>query len=133
MASFQSQPAGLYIHIPFCVKKCDYCDFYSITDLVKSSSFVASLEREMQLVVQTALTFDTLYIGGGTPSVLAAKAIEQIIVSAFKYFKIRSDAEVTIEVNPGTVTLDDLTKYLQGGVNRLNIGLQSFKNCREVL
>lgn len=118
---------GLYIHIPFCVKKCLYCDFYSITDLAQTSSFLAALEREMELAGQSRLAFDTLYIGGGTPSVLDGAAIEQIVATAFKHFSIRSDAEVTIEVNPGTVALEDLHGYRQSGINRLNIGIQSFR------
>jgi len=121
------QPGGLYIHIPFCKSKCLYCDFYSITDLTKTSPFLAALEREMELAGQCALVFDTLYIGGGTPSVLDNSAVEQIVATAFKHFNIRSDAEVTIEVNPGTVSLEDLRRYRQAGVNRLNIGIQSFK------
>ena len=119
-------PGGLYIHIPFCMKKCLYCDFYSITDLAQTSSFLAALEREIKLAGQSAFAFDTLYIGGGTPSVLDGKAIEKIVASAFKHFRIQSDAEVTIEVNPGTVVLEDLRRYRQSGINRLNIGIQSF-------
>jgi len=106
---------GLYIHIPFCKSKCLYCDFYSITDLAKTSPFLAALEREM------------LYIGGGTPSVLDDTAVEQIVATAFNHFNIRSDAEVTIEVNPGTVTLEDLRRYRQSGINRLNIGEENLK------
>jgi len=117
---------GLYIHIPFCKSKCLYCDFYSITDFSKAPAFLAALEREMELAGQSTLIFDTLYIGGGTPSVLAATAIEKIVAAAFKYFCIQSDAEVTIEVNPGTVALEDLRRYRQSGINRLNIGIQSF-------
>ena len=119
---------GLYIHIPFCVEKCLYCDFYSITDLAKTGSFLAALEREMELAGRTTLTFDTLYIGGGTPSVLDNTAIEQIVATAFKHFNIRSEAEVTIEVNPATVTLEDFRRYRRVGVNRLNIGIQSFND-----
>lgn len=126
MSKDDNIPGGLYIHIPFCVKKCLYCDFYSITDLAQTSSFLAALEREMELAGQSTLTFDTLYIGGGTPSVLDGKAIEKIVASAFKHFRIQSDAEVTIEVNPGTVVLEDLRRYRQSGINRLNIGIQSF-------
>jgi oxygen-independent coproporphyrinogen-3 oxidase len=121
------QPAGLYIHIPFCVKKCLYCDFYSITDLTQTSSFLAALKREMELAGHCTLSFDTLYIGGGTPSVLDDTAIEQIVATAFNHFNIRSDAEVTIEVNPGTVSLENLRRYRQSGINRLNIGIQSFQ------
>jgi oxygen-independent coproporphyrinogen-3 oxidase len=117
---------GIYIHIPFCLKKCLYCDFYSITDLAQASSFQAALEREMELAGQSTLTFDTLYIGGGTPSALDVTAIEKIVATAFKHFRIQSDAEITIEVNPGTVALEDLRRYRQSGINRLNIGIQSF-------
>jgi len=120
--------AGLYIHIPFCEKKCLYCDFFSITDLSQSTSFLAALERELELAAHTDLVFDTLYIGGGTPSVLQARALENIIDAARRHFDICSDAEITIEVNPGTVTLEDLQSYRQCGINRLNIGIQSFQN-----
>ncbi len=119
---------GIYIHIPFCAEKCLYCDFYSITDLSGTASFVAALEREMELVGQTVLVlaFDTLYIGGGTPSMLDAAAIERITAAVFQNFNFHPDVEITIEVNPGTVKLEDLQKYRQAGINRLNIGVQSF-------
>ena len=126
MKSDPETPAGLYIHIPFCVKKCLYCDFYSCVDLAEAGLYTAALKREMKLSGPSSLAFDTLYIGGGTPSVLDAAAIEQIIAAAFRHFDIRSDAEITVEVNPGTVTLDGLRRYRQSGVNRLNIGVQSF-------
>ncbi len=126
MHTKREQPAGLYIHIPFCVKKCLYCDFYSIADLTQTTPFLAALEHEMELAGPSPLTFDTLYIGGGTPSVLDPPAIEHIIAAAFQYFNIRSDAELTIEVNPGTVTLEEFDRYRLCGVNRLNIGVQSF-------
>ena len=125
----QSKPAGLYIHIPFCTQKCLYCDFYSITDLAFIPSFVEGLEKEMELVDQPAPEFNTLYIGGGTPSVLDASVIERIIAAAFRHFKILAGAEVTLEVNPGSVDLDIFIKYRQAGVNRLNIGVQSFREA----
>ncbi len=124
--SSHSRLAGLYIHIPFCRRKCHYCDFYSITDLALTNTFTSILEQEMALASQTSLEFDTVYLGGGTPSVLNVNAIEQITAAAHKYFNIRSDAEVTIEINPGTVTLENLRRYRQAGINRLNIGIQSF-------
>ncbi len=120
---------GIYIHIPFCTQKCLYCDFYSITDLAFIPSFVEGLEKEMDLVDQPAPEFNTLYIGGGTPSVLDASVIERIIAAAFRHFKILAGAEVTLEVNPGTVDLDGFIKYRQAGVNRLNIGVQSFREA----
>ena len=121
-------PAGLYVHIPFCLRKCCYCDFYSISDLSQTSGFLAALKREMQMNSGTPLVFDTLYIGGGTPSVLPPEAIGQIIETAGRYFSIASDAEKTLEVNPGTVTLENLSEYRKFGVNRLNIGVQSFND-----
>jgi len=81
----------------------------------------------MGMAGRTTLTFDTLYIGGGTPSVLGAAAIEHIIAAAFIHFDIRPEAEVTVEVNPATVSLEDFRRYHQSGVNRLNIGIQSFQ------
>ena len=81
-----TQSAGLYVHVPFCLKKCAYCDFYSVSDLSLKPVFLEALKREMRLVRQLPLTFDTLYIGGGTPSVLEADDISQVIENAFRYF-----------------------------------------------
>jgi oxygen-independent coproporphyrinogen-3 oxidase len=126
MRVLRDKPAGLYVHIPFCLRKCSYCDFYSISDLSQTPQFLAALKREMRMNSGTSLVFDTLYVGGGTPSVLKPEAIGQIIETASRYFSIASDAEITLEVNPGTVTLDNLSEYRRFGVNRLNIGVQSF-------
>ena len=126
MEAIPDKTAGLYVHIPFCLRKCRYCDFYSISDLSQTSRFMVALKHEMQMNRRTPLAFDTLYIGGGTPSVLAPEAIGELIETAWKYFNIASDAEITLEVNPGTVTLDNLSEYRKFGVNRLNIGVQSF-------
>jgi len=122
-----SQNAGLYIHIPFCAKKCPYCDFYSVTDSSLKPKFLKALLREMELVSYEGLCFDTLYIGGGTPSVYEPDEIDLIITNAFRSFKILADSEITIEVNPGTVTLEQLRGYRKAGINRLNIGVQSFQ------
>ena len=118
--------AGLYIHIPFCVKKCAYCDFYSITDFSMMDAFVDALALEMALSGDSPLTFDTLYLGGGTPSALTPQAIDNLISHAFSTFNIRTDTEITIEVNPGTVSLNNLRDYWQTGINRINLGVQSF-------
>jgi oxygen-independent coproporphyrinogen-3 oxidase len=126
MEALPDKPAGLYVHIPFCLRKCRYCNFYSISDLSQASGFLAALKREMQMNSGTPLVFDTLYIGGGTPSVLEPEAIGQIIETASRYFRFASDTEITLEVNPGTVTLGNLSEYRKLGVNRLNIGIQSF-------
>ena len=118
--------AGLYVHIPFCINKCPYCDFYSITDLSLKSEFVGALMHEMQLTRNDALRFDTLYIGGGTPSLLDAKNISLIIENAHQSYEILANAEITLEVNPGTITTEQLEAYRRTGVNRINIGVQSF-------
>ena len=118
--------AGLYVHIPFCINKCPYCDFYSITDLSLKSEFMGALMQEMQLTRNDALQFDTLYMGGGTPSVLDAKNIGQIIENAHQSYEILDNAEITLEVNPETITTEQLEAYRHTGVNRIIIGVQSF-------
>jgi oxygen-independent coproporphyrinogen-3 oxidase len=118
--------AGLYIHIPFCVNKCPYCDFFSITDTSLHSEFLDALITEMQFIRHEGLQFDTLYIGGGTPSVLDVKSIDRIIESVHRSYPIDTEPEITVEVNPDTVTLEQLKGYQRAGINRINIGIQSF-------
>ncbi len=121
--------AGLYIHIPFCRKKCRYCDFYSVTDPSLQPGYLKALQQEMRLAAAShpALSFDTLYLGGGTPSALGIGAVEEIINAARRAFSFLPDTEVTVEVNPGTVDLDSLQRLRQAGANRLNVGVQSFR------
>jgi oxygen-independent coproporphyrinogen-3 oxidase len=126
LATPNPQPAGLYVHIPFCIRKCPYCDFYSITDLSLVPAYLSSLIKEMQIVSPGDLVFDTIYIGGGTPSVLTPKQIAAILENAFHTFSMAANAEITIEVNPGTVTRNQLRDYQQAGIHRINIGAQSF-------
>ena len=122
-----SNNAGLYIHIPFCIKKCPYCDFYSVTDTTLRKKYLKALHLEIQMTGNLPLTFDTIYIGGGTPSMLSAESINRIIESARRTYRFLPDSEVTIEVNPGTVTREQLRDYRQAGINRINIGVQSFR------
>jgi len=119
--------AGIYVHIPFCIRKCRYCDFYSVTDLSLKGAFMDALCRE---IAGTTCSFpvDTLYIGGGTPSILAPDDIGRIIDHIAGRFSIDPSAEITMEVNPGTVSCDSLKAYRKKGVNRLNIGIQSFRD-----
>ena len=119
---------GIYVHIPYCVRKCPYCDFFSSVDPSSVAVFLASLEREIEIVGKIDQIFDTLYFGGGTPSIVAPDAIARIIETAHSHFNIRADVEATLEVNPGTVTRESLAGYRQAGVNRLNIGVQSFNS-----
>jgi oxygen-independent coproporphyrinogen-3 oxidase len=117
---------GIYIHIPFCLRKCAYCDFYSLTDLTLRQPYVESLLQEMALVKSRDTLSDSLYFGGGTPSVLTPQQIEALMQQTRSLFSITPDAEVTMEVNPGTVTQNYLNFLRQVGINRINIGVQSF-------
>lgn len=127
MIEKNTPPAGLYIHIPFCRKKCPYCDFYSITDASMRQAFVDALLLEMRMTAELPMAFDTVYFGGGTPSVLTAAAVDQILQTAHSTYHILGEPETTIEINPGTVTLAQLREYRRSGINRLNIGVQSFR------
>ncbi|WP_319524745.1 radical SAM family heme chaperone HemW [uncultured Desulfosarcina sp.] len=118
-------PAGIYIHVPFCRAKCPYCDFYSVTDLNRIDAFVKALPTEMEIQRHRISLADTVYFGGGTPSLLSASQIERILAAVHDRFAVTADAEVTLEVNPGTVDRQDLDAFRRSGVNRLNIGLQS--------
>ncbi|MBF0120479.1 MAG: radical SAM family heme chaperone HemW [Desulfobacterales bacterium] len=119
---------GLYIHIPFCIKKCLYCNFYSITDLSMIDDFINSLLEEIKILENKDVIFDTIYIGGGTPSVIEIKQISKIINAAYKYFKINTDSEITIETNPCSVNFEKFFEYKKLGINRINIGIQSFND-----
>lgn len=128
MISTKAQHAGLYIHIPFCIKKCPYCDFYSITDTSLKSAFIQALQHEMAMISNAFPAFDTLYIGGGTPSVFDSQDISEVIETAHEFFNILPHTETTMEVNPGTVTPERLCGYRSSGINRINIGVQSFQD-----
>ncbi|MCJ7771825.1 MAG: radical SAM protein, partial [Desulfobacterales bacterium] len=121
--------AGLYVHIPFCAQKCPYCDFYSITDLSMTRQFLNALFLEMEIYRHTPLVFDTIYIGGGTPSILDGNDIALILETIHRLFIIYPNPEITMEINPGTVDLNKLKLYKTSGVNRLNIGVQSFNQA----
>ena len=118
----------LYIHIPFCMQKCLYCDFNSGTyDADVRRDYTKSLIREMEMYAPffSDSTFSTVYIGGGTPSWLETDLMEHILVSMHRCFSMDPEAEITMEVNPGTVTADFLSMIKRHGVDRLSIGLQS--------
>lgn len=118
----------IYIHIPFCVKKCDYCDFLSMcADERMKSEYVRALVREIELSKEKMKDYliDTVFIGGGTPSILDGKLIEKIMKTLRENSTISEDAEITIECNPGTVTKEKLESYKKAGINRISFGLQS--------
>ena len=126
--------ASLYIHIPFCEKKCLYCDFYSIETLTPMEDFLKGLSVEMEMYAQRGegTQFDTVFLGGGTPSLLTPEQLKQIVTGLHSCYSISPDAEITLETNPGTVTPKKLAAFRSLGVNRLSIGVQSFDN-RELL
>lgn len=120
--------AGIYIHIPFCERKCIYCDFYSIADNKDFDIFISFLLKEIKMYshLRNDETISTIYFGGGTPSLLSPVQIENILNGIREEFIIEKDPEITIEVNPGTATLDKLKGYKDAGINRVSVGVQSF-------
>jgi len=121
-----SKILGLYIHIPFCRTKCGYCNFYSVTSLSSIPDFLEALGREMELVLGEFGPFDTVYIGGGTPSILSLNEMENLLAGIRRNFALLSDVEMTMEANPADLDLSILQDLRNLGVNRLNIGIQSF-------
>ena len=117
----------IYIHIPFCVKKCDYCDFLSGPSCPKErAEYVQALLAEIDAVKEgKGRSVSSIFIGGGTPSVLDERFIGEILNKTRKNFLVENDAEITIEVNPGTADQKKLQAYRTFGINRLSIGLQS--------
>ncbi len=121
-----SNNAGLYVHIPFCKKKCGYCNFYSTTNLLLKKKFLQTLFMEMEQYRGCDLIFDTIYFGGGTPSILTAEEISSILDKIHRLFRVHEDVEITLEANPGTVGYKNFCQYAHAGINRLNFGIQSF-------
>lgn len=131
---------GIYVHIPFCKSKCQYCDFISFSEKENLiDEYIECLRFEIREVGQgikldiqnkyvDKVEVATIYIGGGTPSYIDSKYILQIMNDIYANFKVKSDAEITIEVNPGTVDKHKLLAYKEAGINRLSIGLQSVNN-----
>ena len=117
---------GLYIHVPFCEKKCAYCNFYSVTTLSDMPAYVKAILEEISLYANDYDQFDTIYIGGGTPSLLTAAAFSDILLHVRTTFTIDPEAEITVEANPADVHPPFLNALRQAGVNRLNLGVQSF-------
>lgn len=120
---------GIYIHIPFCEKKCSYCNFYSIalTDEIKEK-YIDALTKEIRFYKKENKTINSLYFGGGTPSVLDLKDIEKIMLALKDSFKFNKNIEITIEINPNTATLNKLKNYKNLGINRISFGVQSFND-----
>jgi len=118
---------GIYIHIPFCKQKCFYCDFCSFANKNEmQGKYVETVINEIKNIThKEKYTVTTIYLGGGTPSILNPDYIKSILQEIKSSFEILDDAEITIEINPGTVNEEKLKKYKEYGINRLSIGLQS--------
>jgi len=120
--------AGLYLHIPFCRRKCSYCDFFSVTATDPlMASYPDLLIQHLGWAAEQSWSgpFDTVYFGGGTPSLLTPDAIAKILHKASQKFGLADNAEITLEANPGTVTQQSLAGYRSAGINRLSFGIQS--------
>ncbi|MEG1559557.1 MAG: radical SAM family heme chaperone HemW [Clostridia bacterium] len=122
--------SGLYVHVPFCVKKCAYCDFFSVPPelaSVKPKEYLKLLDMEAKLYsdIFRNTAFSTVFIGGGTPSLFSPTEIEELFNLLHENFKIDSNAEITFEANPGTLTAEKIESFVKSGANRASIGLQS--------
>lgn len=121
--------AGIYIHIPFCRQACNYCNFHFSTSLLYKNDFVAALLNEIQLQAAAdylqGQSIETIYFGGGTPSLLTINELQQIMQTLQQQFAITSNAEITLEANPDDVSDEKLLGWKMAGINRLSIGIQS--------
>ncbi len=126
------QKPGLYVHCPFCMKKCPYCDFYSVASTSLVSRWLDAFKKEVIYYKDRFERFDTLYLGGGTPTVLDIRALERLMEHLFAHFVFDPDSESTIEANPGDLAGDKVNHIKALGFNRINLGVQSFDD-RELL
>jgi oxygen-independent coproporphyrinogen III oxidase len=122
--------AGIYIHIPFCRKACHYCNFHFSTSLRSKNEFTRALLKEIELQHSffADTSIDTVYFGGGTPSLLSDEELDNILNALHKSFRINSNAEQTLETNPDDIFPEKLDNWKKAGINRLSIGVQSFFN-----
>ena len=129
----ENKPLGIYLHIPFCVQKCLYCDFLSAPAVAETIEYYVNLLlREIQAAADSGqlqgYEAATIFMGGGTPSLLASEQTEKILCKLRSVIPVRTDAEITMEMNPGTVTREKLADLKSIGVNRISIGVQSFQD-----
>jgi oxygen-independent coproporphyrinogen-3 oxidase len=122
----ESIQPGLYVHVPFCKTKCPYCDFCSVTSLSSIPDWLEAIKRETLLYRDRFSRLDSLYLGGGTPSLLSEHDLAALVGRLYRHFSISPDAEFTVEVNPDDVTSGRLQVLRDLGVNRISLGVQSF-------
>lgn len=134
-----NKPFSLYVHVPYCLKRCGYCDFntYTPSELDREDqieSWLNSAVKEIELarrVLKEELTIDTIFFGGGTPSLLDSNTVDNFIQSVKSNFKLKPGLEITIEANPDSITEEKSQRWLNSGINRVSIGMQS--STKEVL
>lgn len=120
---------GLYVHFPFCASKCKYCNFNSYSDKNELQlKYFQALLKELQLYKSDKIEIDTIFIGGGTPSIMFNGCISTLLSEVRKTFKVSSDAEITIEANPNSIDKNKAIEWKEAGVNRVSIGLQSINS-----
>jgi len=118
---------AVYIHFPFCVQRCQYCDFITYAGMSHFiPTYLGALKKEMRLVMTGAKSADTIYFGGGTPSLLTPGQVDELLHTIDELIGTNPMAEITLEANPGTVSLESLQSLRKVGVNRLSLGIQSF-------
>lgn len=120
--------SGIYIHIPFCKQACHYCDFHFSTSMGKKEAMVSALRKELELRKEefSAEVVETIYFGGGTPSVLTSEEINSIIQSVYENYEVVENPEITLEANPDDLSKDKIIELANSPINRLSIGIQSF-------
>ena len=128
----KSEPFSLYIHIPYCVSKCPYCDFNShVVAQIPEDGYTDALLRELEYFGDQAgwrgRTLQSIFFGGGTPSTFKPTSIGKLLAWAAATFPIANDCEITMEANPGTVDAANFAGYRDAGVNRISVGVQSFQ------
>jgi len=124
--------AGIYIHIPFCKQACSYCNFHFSTSLSQKDVFINALQKEIRITANAASAhknIDTIYFGGGTPSILSKQAIQDILNTIYENFDVHKAAEITLEANPDDVNCSIVQDWLSIGINRLSLGIQSFNDA----
>src|SRR6186713_370755 len=130
MSGLISPPLSLYLHFPWCVRKCPYCDFnsYTLHGELDESRYLEALERdiESQAPQVTGREIVSIFMGGGTPSLFSPRAIQRVLDAARRSLTFAQDVEVTMEANPGTIERGRFAEYRAAGVNRVSLGAQSF-------
>ena len=121
--------AGIYIHIPFCKKRCIYCAFFSTTQSEKKSAYVQALCKELEIRKNYlgGEIIETIYLGGGTPSQLSQEELTQVFTYIYKVYQVKEDAEITLEANPDDLSREYVNMLRQLPINRISMGIQTFQ------